>query len=188
MKRFLFLAFFAALVVSKLAAHGAPESQIHFHRDGSQVIAELQIPLSELSLALGQDLTSTELDASLRKILHTYLEQRILPYSTDRQAWTLEVSDLSFEDSVEEFEESSGHHHDHEGLRYFHATLSLAPPKQEQAASKFALDYTVVHHEVNSHRTRLYLEPEHGTGEKPIYLGVIRSTQTTVLVDLDPQG
>ncbi|MBK1881275.1 hypothetical protein JIN85_02545 [Luteolibacter pohnpeiensis] len=167
-----------------LQAHPAPHSELLLRPSDAAISASLILPLSELELALKKPLPAKE---KAFPLLRKYLAERIHPESPDGKKWTVEIGDLELKPDTRPIESDSDPSNPHEHVlshprMVIAAALKFIPPPGE-LISKFNLEYTVIHHEVMSHRTYVLLAaPEGKEGSKVVEL--IRSFNTTVSIDL----
>lgn len=133
------------------------------------VEAELQIPLSELELAIKEDL-SGEPDMVLATYgarLGTYLEERIKPVSNN-QPWAVQVDSLSIKGAEQT---ATGPYQE------LVANLTLTPPA-EASPSTFTLNYDAVIHQVVTHVILVSVRQDWANGliadHQPIEVGTIR--------------
>lgn len=174
---------FYLIATASLLAHAAPESVIKFRIQSDLVSAQISIPLSELSLAFHDDLVSAELSQSNLERLKSYLQDRIHARSSNGEKWDVRVDHLSTRMSNVPNNHDAGHSHHSDQTYELVAEISMIPP-EESETDRFDFEYTVVHHEVMSHRTRLLQVRDNFSDTETRYLGLIRSTKTSISVDL----
>ena len=132
------------------------------------VQAELQIPLSELGLALKEDL-SDDPDAVLAGYgagLEAYLAEHIRPLTADGEPWAVQVDSMS----VNEAEQTATGPY-----QELTARLTLTPPAGASTRT-FTLDYDAVIHQVVTHSALVSVRQdwEGGVIEHATEVGVIR--------------
>ena len=131
--------------------------------------AELQVPLSELGLALKEDLLGDP-DAVLARYgagLETYLTQHVQPLTPNGQPWTVRVDDLNIQGAEQtatgSYQELTAH-------------LTLTPPLGSSTQT-FTFHYDAVIHQVVTHTALVSVRQDWANGlvsEQPVEVGVIR--------------
>jgi hypothetical protein len=150
-------------------AHPMPNSFVLLDIKSKGVIAELQLPLSELQLAFGHDVNqhAGTLITRLSPQLREYLLAHIHPVSPDGRPWTVTIRGLA----VQPVEESaSGPYQE------LTAYLWLEPPTAVTTRD-FILKYDVIVHQLLTHKALVSIRQdwENGKyGETPTEVGVIR--------------
>lgn len=179
------LAFLFALACGIFAptnsyAHQQPSTIVLLDINSEQVAMELQIPLTELELAFGDNVTQNTdtLVARSETQLKNYLLAHVRPTTAGNQSWTVTVNDLK----VGEAEQTaSGQYQE------IIAHLVLTPPAGADARN-FVLNYDVVLHQVVTHVAFVSLRSDWAagkTGGEPHALGVIAvDTGTTQISPL----
>lgn len=119
-------------------AHPMPHSVVLLDVHDASVTADLELPVTDLTTASGIDATATPLPAAQ---LRDYLSKHIRPTTTDGQAWTVTVGDLSLGDAEQT---STGPY------RELHASATLTPPTGA-GVRHFTLAYDVIVHQVVTH-------------------------------------
>lgn len=139
---------------------------------------ELQIPLAELELAFGHNVSKNpetlvkRLDVQLKE----YLLEHIHPTTVDGKPWTVEVTDMKLEKAVQvasgpPFQEVTVH-------------LNLIPPTGANVR-KFILNYDVIMHQVVTHNALVSVRNDWETGktgEQVEEVGAIRVDTRTALI------
>ncbi|MET0753318.1 MAG: HupE/UreJ family protein [Pyrinomonadaceae bacterium] len=168
------------LAPQQLHAHQQPNTIVLLDVSPDKVGMELQIPLSELELAFGNDVTKNT-DSLIERLspqLKDYLKAHIRPM-TESQAWLVEVTQMK----VEEAEQTQSG-----AYQEIKVYLNLFPPPGV-STRRFTLNYNVIMHQVVSHRalTSIRNDWESGkTGEQPTEAGVIMvDTKTTQIFPLE---
>lgn len=161
-------------------AHQQPTTIVLLDVSSDKVAMELQIPLSELELAFGHDVTENTdiLVERLLPQLTEYLKAHIHPM-TGNQAWTVSVADMQIGKAEQtqsgEYQEITAH-------------LFLIPPTGV-STRQFALNYDVIMHQVVTHRALVSLRNDWETGNigaTPTEAGVIMvDTKTSKILPLE---
>ena len=168
----LFVRMFVFVLVfgpERILAHPMPNSIVLLDIQPDGVAAELQLPLSELQLALGQDVMQhpETLVKRLRPQLAAYLRQHIRLISPESRNWTVAVRNLE----VKPIEESiSGPYQE------LTAHLWLQPPSGSSSRT-FTLFYDVIIHQLVTHTALVSIRQDWEAGvhaEHPVEVGVIR--------------
>ncbi len=142
---------------------------------------ELQIPLSELELAFGNNVTENTdtLVARLEPQLSTYLLAHIRPETADKKLWTVEVAGMKV-GAAEQTQ--SGPYQE------IVVHLNLIPPPNADPR-KFVLNYDVVMHQVVTHVALVSIRSDWESGivgENPVAAGAIMvDTATTQIFPLE---
>jgi hypothetical protein len=179
---FIFLALlaFGILAPQSLYAHQQPTTIVLLDVSSDKVAMQLQIPLSELELAFGHDVTqNTEtLVERLAPQLKNYLIAHIRPV-TANQFWSVEVTRMK----VEKAEQTQSG-----AYQEITVQLNLLPPAGVTTRN-FTLNYDVIMHQVVSHKALVSVRNDWESGkmgEKPVDAGVIMvDTQTTQILPLE---
>jgi HupE / UreJ protein len=153
---------------NKVTAHPSPNSLVLLDIQSNGVAVELQLPVSELELALGQNikLNTPELVAQWNKQLKDYLIQHINPLSISRQNWTIDVKDITLQPLKKE------------DLNYAQdilVHLFMQPPTGTNSRY-FILNYDVIMHQVATHNALVKIHQDWESGinaDNPVELGVI---------------
>ncbi len=173
MNRFKFntrlIIFLAILIFGKatIFAHQQPTTIVLLDIIPDKVSMELQIPLTELELAFGNNVTqNTEtLVERLSPQLKDYLKSHIRPM-TGNQAWTVDVTEIKVA-KAEQIQ--SGKYQE------IIAHLNLTPP-ENVGTRQFTLNYDVIMHQVVTHSALVSIRSDWETGiasEQPVAAGVI---------------
>ena len=156
-------------------AHPMPSSAVVLDVHDRAVRAELQLPLSELGLALKQDLLGnpeTVLAAHRAEFVH-YLPQHVRPVSPDGRPWQVRVDELH----VSQAEQTATG-----AYQELVATLTLTPPSGE-STRVFTLNYDAVIHQVVTHTALVSVRQDWASGvtpeTAPAQVGVIRTDPVT---------
>ena len=159
-------------------AHQSPTTIMLLNVSPGKVGMELQIPLSELELAYGNDISKNpemEVPRQSRQ-LQQYLLAHIHPTTADGKPWKVEVMDMKVEKAVQAasgppFQEITVH-------------LNLTPPAAADTR-QFVLNYDVIMHQVVTHSTLVSVRNDWetgNTGDQEKQVGVIRvDTRTSVI-------
>ena len=153
-----------------VSAHPMPNSMVLLDIQPNGVAAELQLPLSELQLAFGQDVTSNPetLIKRLGAQLKAYLLQHIHPVSHDNRPWKVEVQNMQ----VQPVEESASG-------PYQELTVHLWLQAPAGASSRaFTFNYDVIIHQLVTHTALVSIRQDWEAGvihnEQPVEVGVIK--------------
>lgn len=160
-----------------MLAHQSPTTIVLLDIAPGKVVMELQLPLSELELAIGPAVSkNAETAARQNQQLKKYLLAHIHPTTADGKPWTVEVTDMKLEKAVQvasgpPFQEITVH-------------LNLIPPAGADIR-KFTLIYDVIMHQVVTHSALVSVryDWETGkTGEQVEEVGAIRVDTRTALI------
>jgi HupE / UreJ protein len=166
--RFYLLLFFFVYLPNKITAHPSPNSLVLLDIQSNGVAVELQLPVGELELALGQNikLNTPELVAQRQGQLKAYLIQHINPLSISRQNWTIDVKDITLQPLKKE------------DLNYTQDVLVhlfMQPPTGTNSRY-FILNYDVIMHQVATHNALVKIHQDWEAGinaDNSAELGVI---------------
>jgi len=146
-----------------------------------RVTMEMHIPLGELELAFGHDVSKStdSLVDRLGPQLKEYLVAHIHPLTTEGQPWTVEVADLKVEKAqppqIDPYQRITVH-------------LFLRPPPGA-TTRRFELSYDVIMHQVVSHKALFSVRNDWESGkagDRPTAVGVIKvDTVTTRISPLE---
>lgn len=162
-------------------AHRSPTTIMLLNVSPGKMGMELQIPLSELEPAYGNNIRKNpkvEVLCQSRQ-LQQYLLAHIHPTTADGKSWRTEVTDMRVEKAVQElsgppFQEITVH-------------LNLTPPANADTR-EFVLNYNVIMHQVVTHNTLVSIRNDWETGnygEQEKQVGVIRvDTRTSIIYPL----
>lgn len=158
-------------------AHQQPTTIVLLDVTPDQVGMELQIPLSELELAFGHDVTanSETLVERLQPQLKDYLLAHIRPTTAENQPWSVEVTDMKVEDAEQT---QSG------AFREITVHLNLVPPVNA-GTRKFTLNYDVIMHQVVTHKALVSIRNDWESGktsEQSVEASVVMVDTTTTLI------
>lgn len=135
---------FTALVPRNALAHQTPTTVILLDVSTGSVAMELQLPLTELELAFGHDITKNP-ETVIQKLgpqLKEYLIAHIHPFITPEAPWQVEITGMKMEEAQQP---ASG-----PPFREITVNLKLKPPAGV-STRKFTLDYDVIMHQVINH-------------------------------------
>jgi hypothetical protein len=169
--RLLFCLACLLLFGGRAQAHQTPTTIVLLDVSPSRVAAELQLPLSELELSFGHDVTK-EPENLVQRIgpqLKEYLMAHIHVFVDKENPWLVELTDMKVEKAVQlqsgpPFQEITVH-------------LVFIPPPGN-STRKFTLDYDVIMHQVVNHAAFVSVRNDWETGktsEQPVEVGVISS-------------
>ncbi len=146
------------LLPGQALAHQNPSTILLLDVSPGKVGMELQIPLSQLELAYGHDISKNAETEVLRQSqqLKQYLLAHIHPTTTNGNAWTVEVIDMKVEKAVQvvsgpPFQEVTVH-------------LVLTPPSGAETR-QFTLNYDVIMHQVVTHIALVSVRNDWETGK-----------------------
>ena len=169
---FTFLLFLTLLSGTALA-HPMPSSVLLLDVHERTVGAELQVPLSELGLALKEDLLGDP-DAVLSTYgtqLETYLIEHIQPVTDKGEPWTVQVDNLTIQGAEQT---ATGPYQE------LVAHLTFTPPAGATTQT-FTLHYDAVVHQVVTHTVLVSVRQDWANGlvsesesGEPVEVGVIR--------------
>ncbi|RZK28887.1 MAG: HupE/UreJ family protein, partial [Hymenobacter sp.] len=156
---------------SCLVAHPMPTSRVLLDLQATGIAAELQLPLGELQLALGEQLNVTDhpetLVARSGAALRAYLLAHIHPVGPDGRPWSVAVQELAV---------GSTEQTDTGPYQELTAHLWLRPPTGASSRT-FTLHYDVIMHQLVTHAALVSIRQDWDNGvlaEHPVEVGVIR--------------
>ena len=163
---FVFIFTFASLSVR---AHQTPNTIVLFDIRPDGVAAELQLPLGELELAFGNDVTKSPetLVARLGTQLQAYLKAHIHPQAADGRLWSVSIVYMNVAPAEQTY---SG------PFQEITIRLWMQPPAGANSRN-FTLNYDVIMHQVVTHAALVSIRNDWETGiiaEHPVEAGVIR--------------
>ena len=164
-------------------AHPMPSSRVLLDLQATGVAAEVQLPLGELQLALGQQLDVLTQPATLvarsGPALRAYIGAHVRATSYGGQPWALAVSGLQV---------SAAEQTDTGPYQELTAHLWLRPPAGASSRA-FTLHYDVIMHQVVTHAALVSIRQDWDNGvlaEHPVEVGVIRmNPRDNVVAPLD---
>jgi len=156
---------------SCVLAHPMPTSRVLLDLQATGVAAEVQLPLGELQLALGQQLNVTDhpetLVARSGAALRAYLLGHVHPVGPDGRPWSVAVQQLAV---------GSAEQTDTGPYQELTAHLWLRPPVGASSRT-FTLHYDVIMHQLVTHAALVSIRQDWDNGvlaEHPVEVGVIR--------------
>lgn len=155
-------------VAKDAVAHPMPNSVILLNIQKAGIAVELQLPLSELQLAFGNDVDkNTEtLVKRLGPELKEYILSHVHPVGSGGKIWVVSVNDLL----VQPAEQST------KGL-YQELTVHLwLQPSDGENTRSFILNYDVIIHQLVTHSAIVKIQNDWNNGissENPVEIGVI---------------
>jgi hypothetical protein len=155
--RKLTLELLAALFLAQLLpAHQQPTTLVMLNVGSDGVAMKLHIPLTELELAFGHDVTQRpeERTAVWGPAFRRYLIEHIHPVTPAGQPWSVQVLDLSVA-SAEQVQSGP--------FQEVTIELSLAPPAGASVRD-FILNYDVILHQVVTHRALVSVHSDWAAG------------------------
>jgi HupE / UreJ protein len=172
---------FFTLWPQSLSAHQQPTTIVLLEVYPNRVAMELQIPLTELELAFGNDVSKdpNALMGKVRPQFDEYLTAHIHPMTRDGRPWTVTVLDLTVGGAEQT---QSGPY------REVIVHLDLRPPVDASARS-MVLNYDLIMHQVVTHKALVSIRRDWESGlngEESVETGVIAvDTQTTKIFPLE---
>lgn len=164
------------LLLGQAQAHPMPGSVVLLDIQAQSVGATLQIPLSELGLAMNTDL-SGELTATAQAEVGVYLLAHVGATSPDGRAWTVQVAGLELIDARQTAA----------AYRELEARLALTPP-QGSDPRVFTLHYDAVIAQVPTHTALVSVRQDWQSGITPetgaTAVGVFRLNPVSGRVDV----
>lgn len=156
---FAFIIFlFAGNLLSLTAtAHQTPSTLIFLDANGKQITLELQMPLTELELAYGHDVTKSPATLLQRMSpqLKEYLKAHIRAYQTRTNPWSVEIKSLRMDKG--QYAEN--------GIDYWELVAYVViVPAQGEDIRHFKLDYDVIMHQVMNHAALLSIRRDWESG------------------------
>jgi len=143
---FIFVAFFAVTVLRPTicSAHQTPNTLVFLDASPNRVALELQMPLSELELAFGNNISKNP-EALIEKFgpqLKEYLKAHIHAYSKKNAPWDVEIEALRMDKGK----------YIENGIDYWEVVAYVdIIPQPGESTRKFMLDYDVIIHQVVNH-------------------------------------
>lgn len=179
-KWWLFLFLMSLCFSQRIAAHQTPSTIVLLDVNPKTVLVELQLPLGELELAFGHEITKDPnyLIEKYGSQLKEYLLAHIHPMTAKHQPWLVEVTNMT----VGKAEQTvSG--------PYQEITVSLImTPPNGLSTRKFIFDYDVIMHQLVTHSALVSIRSDWESGKtnaEPAEVGVIRvDTKTTLIYPL----
>ena len=154
-------------------AHNSPSSAVmlDFHRDG--VAAELTLPLAELELSFKHPLLAApgEVLFKYQEALEEYVLAHVKPEADDGRKWIVELRDISVQVDQQPLD--------------LLVKLWMKPPAHA-SVRKFNFNYSVINHEVMSHKVNVSVRRDWNTAvfpDRPEELGCIYFTITSLKID-----
>jgi len=179
---FIAFCFIVTLHPGNVYAHQTPTSIVLLDISPDRVTTELQLPLSELALAFGNDLNKdpATVISRLGPQLKEYLQAHIHPYVTKSNPWTVTVTDMR----MDKGEQAAS------GPPYWEIVVHLVlKPQGAESTRRFNLDYDVIMHQVVNHAAFVSIRNDWETGNTGKQLteaGVIRwDTKDNVIYPLE---
>lgn len=164
-----FLTIFLSVIIApqNIFAHQQPTTIVLLDVNPDKVSMQLEIPLTELELAFGNDVTKNTdtLIERLKPQLSDYLKAHIQPV-TGNQKWSVEIADMKETEAIQTqdvpFQE----------LKVF---INLVPPSGIDTRN-FTLNYDVIMHQVVTHKALVSIRNDWENGvnaESPVEAGVL---------------
>ncbi|WP_163409394.1 HupE/UreJ family protein [Flavobacterium ajazii] len=176
---FLFLVLLCSL--QGIYAHQTPSTIVLLDVNPRAVLVELQMPLGELELAFGHEITKDP-DHLIEKFgpqLKEYLLAHIHPMTAKDMPWQVEVNDMRLGKAEQTL---SGPYQE------IIVRLILTPPNGA-STRKFIFDYDVIMHQLVTHSALVSIRSDWELGKtnkEPVEVGVIRvDTKTTLIYPLE---
>ncbi len=161
-------------------AHQTPSTVVLLDVSPKQVAVELQLPIGELELAFGQNLSKNpeQIIPKMGPQIKEYLLAHIHPMVAKDQPWMIEIQDLALQKGEQTY---SG------PFQEIIVHLLLTPPKGASTRN-FIFDYDVIMHQLVTHSALVLLRSDWAAGKahtEPTEIGVIRvDTKTTLIYPL----
>ncbi len=180
---FAFLAILAAIACAPQTtlAHQQPTTIVLLDVNPDKVSMELQIPLNELELAFGRDVSQNtdHLIERLSPQIKDYLLAHVHPATLENQLWSLAVTNMELGKAEQT---QSGPYQE---IKIF---LDLTPPNGA-TTRQFVLNYDVIMHQVVTHKALVGIRQDWESGkigEQPATVGIIAvDTATTKIFPLE---
>lgn len=161
-------------------AHQTPSTVVLLDVSPKQVAVELQLPIGELELAFGQNLSKNpaQIIPKMGPQIKEYLLAHIHPMVAKDQPWMVEIQDLALQKGEQTY---SG------PFQEIIVHLLLTPP-EGASTRNFIFDYDVIMHQLVTHSALVLLRSDWAAGKAhtaPTEIGVIRvDTKTTLIYPL----
>lgn len=164
---FLAILVFGIFAPQIISAHQQPTTIITLDVSKENVLMKLEIPLTELELAFGHNVSenSDNLIERFEPQLKEYLLAHVRPH-TGEKVWSVNVENMRVEKSEQE---QSG------AFKEIKVSLKLTPP-ENVGTRQFTLDYDVIMHQVVTHKALVSIRNDWETGvngEHPTEAGVL---------------
>ncbi|MCR8558785.1 HupE/UreJ family protein [Mucilaginibacter sp. BJC16-A38] len=147
----------AALRPTTSSAHQTPNTLVFLDASPNRVALELQMPLSELELAFGNNISKNPetLIERFGPQLKEYLKAHIHAYSKKTAPWQVEVESLRMDKGK----------YIENGIDYWELVAYVVIiPQPGEGTRKFMLDYDVIMHQVINHAALLSIRSDWETG------------------------
>lgn len=178
---FFFLTLVMCCTSQGISAHQTPSTIVLLDVNPKAVSVELQLPLGELELAFGHEITKDpeHLIEKFGSQLKEYLLAHIHPMTEKNKPWIVEVTNMI----VGKAEQTgSGQYQE------ITVQLVLIPPTGE-STRKFIFDYDVIMHQLVTHSALVSIRSDWELGQtnkEPVKAGVIRvDTQSSLIYPLE---
>ncbi|MCD9575380.1 HupE/UreJ family protein [Flavobacterium soyae] len=178
---FFFLTLVMCCTSQGIFAHQTPSTIVLLDVNPKAVSVELQLPLGELELAFGHEITKDpeHLIEKFGSQLKEYLLAHIHPMTEKNKPWIVEVTNMI----VGKAEQTgSGQYQE------ITVQLVLIPPTGE-STRKFIFDYDVIMHQLVTHSALVSIRSDWELGQtnkEPVKAGVIRvDTQSSLIYPLE---
>lgn len=178
---FFFLTLVMCCTSQGISAHQTPSTIVLLDVNPKAVSVELQLPLGELELAFGHEITKDpeHLIEKFGSQLKEYLLAHIHPMTEKNKPWIVEVTNMI----VGKAEQTgSGPYQE------ITVQLVLIPPTGE-STRKFIFDYDVIMHQLVTHSALVSIRSDWELGQtnkEPVKAGVIRvDTQSSLIYPLE---
>ncbi|PXY39974.1 hypothetical protein DMB65_14370 [Flavobacterium cheongpyeongense] len=180
-KWWLFLFLLLLCFPQGIFAHQTPSTIVLLDVNPKTVSVELQLPLGELELAFGHEITKdpNHLIEKFGSQLKEYLLAHIHPMTTKDKPWLVEVTNMT----VGKAEQTQSGPYQEITIQ-----LVLIPPTGE-STRKFIFDYDVIMHQLVTHSALVSIRSDWELGKtnkEPVKVGVIRvDTRSTLIYPLE---
>ncbi|QQL50227.1 HupE/UreJ family protein [Mucilaginibacter ginkgonis] len=151
--------FISLLSVSASYGHQSPNTLVFMDAGPKSAVLELQMPVSELELAFGHQISKdpATLITRLGPQLKEYIKAHIKAYSDKTKPWNVDVSALKMDKSP---------YADNINYDYWELVASVVlTPNNGESTRKFTLNYDVIMHQVVNHAALLYMRSDWETGK-----------------------
>lgn len=172
---FLLMVMFISLITtaSPAAAHAMPSSMVSLDLNQNDVTAELILPLDRLEISYGKTLTEQPEQSLLEyeQELKAYIQEHVYPTSSDGQAWSVMVVDMSLQLEQQPYD--------------LIVNLRMIPPAGAPV-DQFTFNYDVIVHQLVTHSVMVYVRNDWNhavTAGNPVLLGTLRADVVSLEVN-----
>lgn len=175
MRLFILFSVLGLLTINQSRAHQQPTTLIALSPGSESITAKLQIPLSELELAFGHQVTLNpeQTLAVWGPSFETYLKEHIRPVSEGAKPWRLQLQFMQIQ-AAEQTQAGK--------FQEVFVQLTLIPPPGASPRA-FTLHYDLIMHQVVTHRAIVSMENDWAAGRiEPAQIGLIAYDQATARI------